>query len=312
LADLILPSPSHLERSEASYIITMYMIENGLRYSPAVFDLPQGAMGDYEAILGLCSRMSGRTAAEIDIEHFTSQLDLLYAVAPRKPRRESREEIIDTYGRQPGDAKFYDLMIRCGRFGDAYGGAEGLTLEKVKGHPHGINLGPMMPRLPEMLATPDRKIRLAPKELVEDMARLRREMASGRFAHDGLTLIGRRQLRSVNSWFHNLERLQRGSEGCNLWMNPDDAARRGLQDGQLVRITSRVGSIVVPLQISLDMSASVVCLPHGWGHNGAGMGQKIAGRNPGVCSNHLTDEDDFDAPSGTSVLNGIPVDVSVA
>ena len=176
---------------------------------------------------------------------------------------------------------------------------------------HGIDIGPMEPRLPQMLSTESGRLELAPATLVADVDRLRDELAA-RSAADGLVLIGRRHLRSNNSWMHNVDALAKGPERCTLLVHPDDAARLGLADGGEARVRSRVGELVAPVACSEDIMPGVVSLPHGHGHGAPGMRMQVAASRPGVNSNLLTDEADVDVPSGNGVLSGIPVEVSPA
>jgi anaerobic selenocysteine-containing dehydrogenase len=126
-------------------------------------------------------------------------------------------------------------------------------------------------------------------------------------AGDSLLLIGRRQLRSNNSWMHNCHRLVRGKQRCTLLMHPEDAVRLGLEDGRIVAIRSRVGRIEAPLELSDEIMPGVVSLPHGWGHDRQGTRLSVAGQHPGASANDITDEQQVDPLIGTAVLNGVPV-----
>ena len=125
-------------------------------------------------------------------------------------------------------------MLRVGPYGDGFGAEpDGLTLDVLERNPHGVDLGPHRARMPEVLRTPSGKIELAPEAIVADVERLRAALARER--NGGLVLIGRRQLRSNNSWMHNLPALVKGKERCTLHVHPDDAARLGLDDGGRAR-----------------------------------------------------------------------------
>ena len=196
-----------------------------------------------------------------------------------------------------------------------------LTLAKLEREPHGVDLGPLTPALPERLRTPDRRIRLAPEAFTEALAQLARELDDDGGAElragDALLLIGRRQVRSNNSWMHNVPRLMRGDDRCTLLIHPDDAARRGIGDDgseapTRVRITSRVGTIEAPAEISDEVMPGVVSLPHGWGHGRDGVRLATAQRHPGASLNDLTDELRVDALSGNAALSGVPVRVERA
>jgi anaerobic selenocysteine-containing dehydrogenase len=202
-------------------------------------------------------------------------------------------------------------MLRTGPYGDAFGAApDGLSLAKLRANPHGIDLGPLQPRIPEVLRTSSGMIELAPDEFIADLDRLWAHAN----AHDAgsFMLVGRRHVRSNNSWMHNIEVLVKGKPRCTLQLNPGDAATLGVSNGQAVRVKSRVGEVVAPAEVTDDIRPGVVSLPHGWGHSLPGTRLGIAGEYAGVNSNVLTDEDLYDPISGTSVLNGIPVALSRA
>src|ERR671910_464838 len=133
-------------------------------------------------------------------------------------------------------------MLRAGPYGDAFGAdPDGLTLERLEAEPHGIDLGALAPRLPEVLRTPSGRIELAPQPLVADVPRLRRALA--RSANGSMVLVGRRQLRSNNSWMHNIPMLVSGPPRFTVHVHPDDAERAGLRDGGLARVSSRTGTL---------------------------------------------------------------------
>jgi anaerobic selenocysteine-containing dehydrogenase len=201
-------------------------------------------------------------------------------------------------------------MLRLGPYGDGFGrNSDGLSLARLRENPHGLDLGALKEQLPGILRTEDGKIDLAPALVLDDLARLRAELE--RPAADML-LIGRRHLRSNNSWCHNIEALVKGPERCTLLVSPADARRLGLADGGRAQVASRVGSVVAPVEVTDDMMPGVVSLPHGWGHDADGVQLQIARAHAGVNSNVLTDESLLDVPSGNGVLNGIPVTVQPA
>jgi len=186
----------------------------------------------------------------------------------------------------------------------------GLTLARLRREPHGIDLGPLEPSLPRRLYTKARRIELAPGRLLQDLGRLRLALAAP--VNGGLALVGRRELRSNNSWMHNSERLVKGRERCTLLMHPQDASARGLKGGERVRVTSRAGAVLVPLELSDEMRPGVVSLPHGWGHQRPGARLAVASARPGVSLNDLTDETLVDPLCGTARLNDVPVEVTAA
>jgi anaerobic selenocysteine-containing dehydrogenase len=187
-------------------------------------------------------------------------------------------------------------------------GPYGLTLADLEAAPHGIDLGPLEPRLPEVLRTPSGKVELAPPEIAADVERLRAALA--RRTNGGLVLVGRRQLRSNNSWMHNLEVLVKGKEACTLHVNPADADRLGLEHGAPARVAGRSGEVSVPVEVTDAVMPGVVSMPHGWGHDADGAAMGVAAAHAGTNANALSDETVVDALSGNAVLNGIPVQVS--
>ncbi len=199
-----------------------------------------------------------------------------------------------------------DFLLRSGPYGDAFGRREGgLSLDLLERHPHGIDLGPLEPRIPEVLRTPSGKIELAPPAIVADVARLEAGLAR---SGEALVLVGRRTLRSNNSWMHNLDVLVKGRPTCTLHVHPDDARRYGLADGGAARVRSRVGALEIPVEVTDSIMPGVVSIPHGWGHDDPASALTIAAAHAGANSNLLAD-DVVDPLSGNAVLNGIPVSV---
>jgi anaerobic selenocysteine-containing dehydrogenase len=198
-------------------------------------------------------------------------------------------------------------MLRAGPYGDGFGARPdgGLSLAALEAVPHGIDLGPLQPRLPDALRTPSGMIDLAPEPLVADVARLRDVL--GRAPADGPVLVGRRNLRSNNSWMHNLPMLVRGPSQCTLHVHPEDAERYGLTDGAPALLRSRTGSLEAEVEITDAVMPGVVSLPHGWGHDAPEARLSVASAHAGANSNVLSDELLIDAVSGNAVLNGIPV-----
>ena len=228
------------------------------------------------------------------------------------------DEILGVLAARRGPERILDFMLRSGPYGDWFGAREtftdgegveqpAVTLALLEANPHGIDLGPLQPRIPEILRTPSGRIELTPPELVADCERLRASIGRGRNGHH--LLVGRRDLRSNNSWMHNLNVLVKGKERCTLHIHPDDARALGLSSGDVARVTSRVGKIDVPVEVTDAIRPGVVSMPHGWGHDLDGVALGVASARPGVNSNVLADEEQLDVVSGTAVVNGIPVTV---
>jgi anaerobic selenocysteine-containing dehydrogenase len=217
------------------------------------------------------------------------------------------EEIFAATAGERGPERMLDFLVRTGPYGDGYGlKPDGLSLELLRESPHGIDLGPLQPRLPGALCTPSGKIELAPDHLVADVPRL---LASARREpNGGFLLIGRRHVRSNNSWMHNIDVLVKGKERCTLQINDTDAERLGLEPDGRAKVSSSAGALVVPVEISDDIMPGVVSLPHGWGHDLDGSALSIASERPGVNTNRLS-AGAMDPVSGNAVLNGIPVEV---
>ena len=206
--------------------------------------------------------------------------------------------------------RIVELQLRCGPYGDQFGkNPDGLNLAKLKDARAAVDLGALEPRFPDILRTEGRRIDLADRRITDDVARLasrRRDFERP----DGLRLIGRRQARNMNSWLHNLPNLAKGKARCTLLVHPEDATRHGLHAGARARVRSRVAALEVDVEISDEMMRGVVSLPHGFGHASPGIRLDVArAQQPGVNANALTDEGPLDVPSGTSVANGIPVEI---
>jgi anaerobic selenocysteine-containing dehydrogenase len=287
-AHLILPPPSPLERDQFDLIFHVLAVRNTVRYSPPLFTPPDDSRHDWEILAGLARRIHRRRKGPLS-ERAT------LAVASRL-----------------GPRGIVDVLLRTGPYGAWRRGGRGLSLAKVEQAPHGIDLGPLTPALPEALETPGRRIVLAPAPLTADLDRLRSHAAALAADGHGLRLIGRRELRSNNSWMHNSERLVKGPERCTLLMHPDDARKRGLAAGDRVKVCSRAGAVEVPLAVTDAMMPGVVSLPHGWGHGRPGVALSVAAARPGASLNDVTDELGVDALAGTAVLNGVAVDVVAA
>jgi anaerobic selenocysteine-containing dehydrogenase len=190
----------------------------------------------------------------------------------------------------------------------------GMSLRKLEKHPHGVDLGPLTASLPQRLFTKDKRIRLAPPSLIDDLARLWKAFPARAQTENenALLLVGRRHLRDNNSWMHNAKQLMTGKARCTLFINPEDASRLGLTSGADAVVRSRVGEVKVPITITDDMMPGVVSLPHGYGHARSGVKLGIASQHAGVSVNDLTDEQTLDDLSGNAAFSGVPVTVERA
>jgi anaerobic selenocysteine-containing dehydrogenase len=301
-AHVILPGLSPLEQPHFDDLISMWQVRSAGNYSAPVFPPAPGRPAEWEILLELGALAAGMTLEQIDV----AAIDDGYFSALAMAQGIDATKILPLYeGRGP--ERLLDLQIRSGPFGDRYGERPGgLTLQHFIDAPHGIDMGPMVPRLRELLATPSGKVELAPPYVMADVPRLRARLDR---PVEGLLLVSRRHLRSNNSWMHNLEPLVRGRDRCTLLVHPDDARAHGLADGALARVTSEAGSIVVPVQVSDEMMRGVVSLPHGWGHDKDGIRLGVARQYAGVNSNILSPGRLVDPLSNNAVVNGIAVEV---
>jgi anaerobic selenocysteine-containing dehydrogenase len=288
-ADLILPPPSALERPNYDIVFGGVSVRNVAHYSPVVLEPPPDSPPQWAILTELAARVNGASGDAID--------DLMVAGLERATGQSADPSI------ERGPERILDLMLR--------GGPYDLSLARLRAAPHGLDLGPMEgDRLPRILATGSGAIELAPALIVADVPRLRDAMAER--ANGGLVLVGRRNVRSNNSWMHNVPALAKGRDRCTLLVHPEDAARLGLADGKPARVRSRVGEVVAPVAVSDEVMPGVVSLPHGHGHAAPGASLSVASARPGVCSNDLADELGIDVLSGNAILNGIAVEVSAA
>lgn len=317
-AHVVLPAPSPLERSHFDLALYVFAVRNIANYSTPVVPLPEGMPDEWETLL----RLTG-IAAGMGPDADTAALDdyvIGEAVRASVGRAGSSvggrdpEELLAELSARRGPERFLDLNLRTGPFGDGFGARDGLTLAQLEAHPHGVDLGPLVPRIPEVLRTPSGKVELAPPAIVADLARL--EPALERWGaedpQDHLLLIGRRALRSNNSWLHNLPKLVSGPEGCTVLVSPTDAERLGITDGEPAVVASAAGEIRLTAKVSDDMMPGVVSVPHGWGHDLPGAQLAVAAEHAGVNVNLLGDSSLLEDLSGNAVLNGIPVSLAPA
>jgi anaerobic selenocysteine-containing dehydrogenase len=312
-ADVILPAPQPLEKSHYDAAFYQLSTRNIANYSPAVFE--RRGPAEWEIYMRLAGIIAGQ-GPNGDVGAFDDmviQTLIQREVGMEGARVEGYDsaELLEALEPRRGPERVLDFLIRVGPYGDGFGAdAEGLTLEVLEQSPHGIDLGPLSPRLPEVLRTPSGKVELAPEPIVADIERLR--AALGRERNGDMVLIGRRQLRSNNSWMHNLPALVKGKDRCTLHIHPDDAERLGLADGAPALVRSAAGSVEAPVEVTDAIMPGVVSIPHGWGHDADGVRMSVASVHAGVNSNVLADESQVEPLSGNAVLNGIPVEVARA
>lgn len=314
-ADFILPTPTAAEHEH--YDVGMYClsVRNVAKWSPAALpardqhgeEIPH----TWEILANLGARLMGFGGASLaDIDELVLRQYADAALADTRWEGLTVDESIAKLESPIGPQRMVELLLRIGPYGDGFGrAADGLNMAKLEAAPHGIDLGPLQPRLREVINTVSGCIELAPQLMLDDLARL-----EGRLTEpaEQFLLIGRRDLRSTNSFTHNLPALVKGPERCTLQIHPADAARLGLKDGGQALITSRVGRLAAPVAVTDDLMPGVVSLPHGWGHDAEGTRQSTARKHPGINANILSDDRAYDSASGTAVLFGTPVEIRPA
>ena len=268
-ADLILPPTSALNHDHYDLIFNAFAVRNVTRYNTGFWKRPEDERYDWEIVNGVGARLAAKLGRE-----FTAMPALKHIIGGMLKKSGNRV---------------------------------GTTIESLAAVPHGIDLGALEPSLSTRIETTDKQIDCAPAPMLADMARFNRELQSS--APKTLHLIGRRHVRSNNSWMHNYHRLVKGKARDQLLMHPDDLASRGLAAGQVIELTSRIGMLHVPVEATTDVMPGVVCLPHGWGHDREGARTGIASAHAGASYNDISDDKFLDAVSGNAALNGIAVEV---
>ena len=318
-AHVILPPTSALERSHYDLIFEGAMIRSFAKYSKPVFDTD--AVREEELLARLALVLSGQPHdSDPEIVHNMMIHDMVDAEVGRASspiHGRDKDEILDALAPWTWSEQIVDFRLRVGQHGDGFGAApEGLTLQKlIDEHPSGADFGNLVPRFPDAIKTVSGKIELAPQPILDDFPRLAsafeaRSAAARAGESEQMVLIGRRHLKTVNSWMHNVNVLIKGRTDCTLQIHPDDASRIGLTTGDSAVVESRVGRVSAPVEVTNEVMEGVVCLPHGWGYDEAGIEMQVAKTKPGVNSNVLTDHEALDVLSGNCALNGIPVEVT--
>ena len=275
-ADIILPPTSPLEHDHYDIAFHINAIRNTARFNEAVFDKPEGSLHDWEIFTALGNRVAEALGQE-----------------PRSAM-------------SPKD--FVAMGLQLGPYSENQGSEHAITMEALQANPSGIDLGELKPQLPQRLNTKDKVINCAVPQTLTDLDRLKAEFSKP--GNGQLRLIGRRHVRSNNSWMHNFHRLVKGKDRCTLLMHPTDIAEQKLDSGSAVTLASRAGSVQVKLEASDDVMPGVVSLPHGYGHNRDGIRMTTAIANAGVSCNDVTDDLYLDALSGNAAINGVPVTVT--
>lgn len=307
-ADIILPTPSPAE--EANYEIGLYSlaVRNVAKWSWPLAEKTECPPA-WEILSRLSAGLMGSGGMPAkDFDEFVFRQMTEGAIAKTHWNGVTVEKVIAELGGMIGPERIVAMLVRLGPYGDGFGRRpNGLTLERLKEAPHGIDLGPLQPRLREILNTESGKVELDSPVFIGDLDRLRARISSP--TRTEMVLIGRRDLRWSNSFMHNLPSLVKGRGRCTLQISRSDADRIGVANGGAARVTSRVGSVIAPIEVTEDVMPGVVSLPHGWGHDVEESQMSVAKAHAGVNTNQLTDEQAYDVASGTAVLFGTPVTV---
>ncbi|WP_314173097.1 molybdopterin-dependent oxidoreductase [Streptomyces winkii] len=314
-ADVVLPPARPSRVPHFDFAFNALPVRNQVRYTREVVEPETNEPGEAEIMARLLLCLAGTPGAPAHtVDDAVIARTLGKAVAdPHSPvHGKDPEQLARQLTGRDGVERRLDMMLRLGPYGEGFGADPGgLSLERLLAHPHGIDLGPLRPRLPELLRTRSGTVELCPEPVREDVPRLRAALRR-RTSGESLVLVGRRHLRSNNSWMHNVPALRGGSNRCTLQVHPGDAARLGLADGGHARVTGDGGEVTAPVEVTDAVRTGVVSLPHGWGHDRPGTRMRVAAGDPGVNVNQLLDGTLLDTLSGTAVLNGFPVRVAPA
>ncbi|MFF9897395.1 molybdopterin oxidoreductase family protein [Streptomyces longispororuber] len=310
-AHVVLPPPPPAQSPHYDFAFNALAVRNQVRYTRAAVPLQDGRMAETEILARLVLAATGAHGADpATVDALVVDGTLGKAVADPGARVHGRDprRLAALLTGESGPERRLDMMLRLGPYGDGFGAdPDGLTLARLLDHPHGIDLGPLAPRVPEILKTRSGRIELFPDPIAADLPRLARALDA---APAAVVLVGRRHLRSNNSWMHNVRPLTGGTNRCTLHVHPQDADRLGLADGAAARVTAAGGELTVAVEVTDTVRPGVVSLPHGWGHDRPGTRLGVAGEDPGANVNQLLDGSLLDPLSGTAVLNGFPVTVA--
>ncbi len=307
-AEVILPPPPPLERSHYDFALGGISLRRVPRWSPPVFAATTPQEHDLMARLTQILRGSAQDPAAFHEEMLTAVLERAVSDPRSRVIGEDPERLGALVTGAPGPDRILDVLLRAGDDGDGFGlQPGGLSLAVLRENSHGVDLGELVERLPNALRTESGQVEAAPEPIIADLPRLTDFM--DRPADSRMYLIGRRHLRSNNSWMHNLKILVKGKDRCTAQIHPDDASRLEIEQGMAVLVRSAVGEVSLPAEITSDVGVGVVSIPHGWGHTSVGTQLSVASLNAGVNTNLLTDGTVRDPLSGNTQLNGIPVEI---
>jgi anaerobic selenocysteine-containing dehydrogenase len=308
-ADVILPPPPPSRQTHYDLAFYLFSVRNIANFSPPALPLEKDALDECEIVTRLSAILAG-LGPDADVDALAER-ELRAALEPLA--QQAGTDVDQLRAALDGDTpaeRVIDLRLRTGPYGDRFGRVpDGLSLARLKAHPHGVDLGPLQPRIPELLRTRSGRVELCPEPITSRLDALAAEPVPDA---SSFVVVGRRHLRTNNSWMHNVPSLVKGRELCTLVVNRADAQRLGLVDGGKAQVTSRVGKVELTVEVTDDIAPGVVSIPHGWGHDRPGAELSVASRHAGVNANVLTDDLHVDPLSGTAVLNGVPVDIAPA
>ena len=277
-AHYILPPAAGLEVAHFDIGFNNLAIRNTVKYSDPIIPKEEGTLYDFEIFQGLMKALQKDSLPDDSVSR--QKMEIMYHVTPQM---------------------MLDQVMSTGRYK--------LTVEELRKHPHGLDLGALKPCIEERMITPDKKINVLPDLYIGEIIKLKKEKLN---QNGHLDLIGRRHLRSNNSWMHNSHRLIKGPKRCTALIHPDDAEKRNIKNGDAISVKSRVGEVCLPAEVSKTIARGVISIPHGWGHNREGVELSVAKNNPGVSLNDLTDEMLVEELTGVAILSAVPVEVSLA
>lgn len=312
-ADVILPPLHQLEHSNYDLLWSSFASRNFAAYSPAVLSPKRGGKEQWEIMLRILGEIFGTPWEALDDLMADGLAERVASGLKEQWPDIHADEVRASLGEERGYERYLDAMLQAGPYGACFGRVpDGLSLNSLKSAGGVIDYGPLKPRLPGILRTRGKKLRLVHDYILDDFARLNAVLEQGICSTGKLLLIGRRQIRDMNSWLHNIYAYVRGKARCTLLVNPTDAEVIGLESGSMVKVTSRTGEVAVNAEISDEVMPGVVSLPHGWGHRYTdGRQAVVAAHAPGASANDLVDDEVLDLPSGTSVVNGVEVSLSL-
>ncbi len=308
-ADVVLPIPSVLEREHFDLAFSQLAVRNVANWSDPVFDTDQPQEWEVQCRLaGLLQGMGpGADVDAVDTFILSTMIQREVAAAGSVIAGRDPGEVIAALGDRRGPARVVDFLLRVGPYGEGFGAdPDGVTLERVRARPHGVDLGPLVPRLPEVLLTPSGQVEVAPEPILADLPRMAAALDE---PADGLVMVGRRHLRSNNSWGHNVATLVGGTNTSTVQIHPADASAAGVVDGGEAVVTSATGSVTAVVEVTERITPGTVSLPHGWGHDVDGVRLGVAAAAGGTNPNVLTGPE-VDPLSGNAILNGVPVSVA--